>query len=445
MGNPSIFIKIMNEGDIRNYYGKEVCEAIWEIAKDREVGCTRLDGSYLARPAVLNYKGDVTEFVKRGSVSFHGSIERWNNPMELAAGLGKKVLDSNRKGWDFVIDIDCDQGMQFAKISAEMFVGGLKKHGLEPTVKYSGNRGFHIGVPFEAFPEFLDGQPSAEQYPGVPKRVAEYLKDYCREPLAKALEPIVGKGKDPYAYIDIDIGVFSSRHMFRLPYCLHTKTWLVSLPIKPSRIMGFDKRDAEPGAVEVKDKFLERDVGDASKLVRSALFWCANEEKEEPEYREFKPVGAAVSPENFPPCIKKILEGLEDGKKRSVFVLTTFLLNLGWGAEEVKKLLLEWNRKNPEPIGENFLLYTLRDQLRRKRVLMCPNCESDNYYQSYGVCIPDRLCKKIKNPAGYSLAKQKEKRGGKKSGKANAGKAAKGKQKPAKPGKPKGTKAGGKR
>jgi len=407
-----MFINLMDEGDIRNYYRGEVCEAIWETAKDREVGCTRIDGTYLARPAILNYKRDVLEFVKQGTVSFHGSIERWKNPMELAAGLNKKVLDKNRLGWDFVIDIDCDQGMEFAKIAGEILVGGLKKHGLDPTVKYSGNRGFHIGVPFEAFPEFLDGRESAEQYPSLPKKVAEYLKDYCREPLSKALESRIGKGQDPYQYIDIDIGVFSSRHMFRLPYCLHTKTWLVSLPIKPSRIMGFEKEEASPENVEVKDRFLERVEGNASRLVRKALFWCSYEEKEEVEYREFKPVGVAVDMNNFPPCIKNILKGLEDGKKRSVFVLTTFLLNLGWEPEDVKKLLLEWNRKNPECLNQNFLLYTLRDQMRRKRALMCPNCDSENYYTSYGVCKPDRLCEKIRNPAGYALAKQKEKRGG---------------------------------
>ena len=187
---------------------------------------------------------------------------------------------------------------------------------------------------------------------------------------------------------------------------------------------------------------MERGKGDASKIVRKALFWCAYEEKDEPAYKEFAPVGTAVSPDNFPPCIKSVLKGLDDGKKRSVFVLTTFLLNLGWAPEDVKKLLLEWNRKNPEPLGENFLLYTLRDQLRRKKFLMCPNCDSENYYQAYGVCKPDRLCDKIRNPAGYSLARQKEKQGkGKRGKKSETGKGRSGKGDNVKGGK----KAGGRK
>ena len=332
--------------------------------------------------------------------------------MELAAGLNKSVLDKNRIGWDFVIDIDCDKGLEYSKIVGEIFVGSLKKHGLGPSVKYSGNRGFHIGVPFEAFPEFIDGHDSAKDYPGLPKKVAEYLKDYCRAPLSKAMEKLIGKGQDPYKYVDIDIGVFSSRHMFRLPYCLHTKTWLVSLPIKPSAIMGFDPEQAKPENVEIEEKFLNREPQDSSKLVRKALFFSAYEEQDEAKiYREFKPIGAAVAVDNFPPCIKKILKGLQDGKKRSVFILTTFLLNLGWSAEETKKLLQEWNSKNPEPLGGNLLTYTLRDQSRRKKPLMCPNCR--DYYEAIGVCKPDRLCGRIKNPAGYALAKQKEKRTGK--------------------------------
>ena len=97
---------------------------------------------------------------------------------------------------------------------------------------------------------------------------------------------------------------------------------------------------------------------------------------------------------------ERVLEALDQlpAEQRSVFVLTCFLLNLGWKPEDVKAMLIEWNSKNQEPLKEPQLLYTLRDQMRRGKPLMCPNCNADNYYKSYGVCTPDRLCQNIKNP-----------------------------------------------
>jgi len=401
----------MHEEEIKSYYTNEICVAIFECAKDREVGAARIDGSYLSRPAMLAYPNDVRAMIERGTVSFHGSIERWSQPMRLATGLHKKELDSLRTGWDFVIDLDCDQGLEYAKIAAEIFSGILEKHGIkETTVKFSGNRGFHVAVPFEVFPEEIDGIPAEKQYPSLPRKIAEYLKEYGRKSLTKAIASYVDKNDiDAYSYIDVDIGVFSSRHLFRMPYCLHHKTWLASVPLKRSQIMGFSREDAKPGSFDPRLKYLERKSGDATRLVRKALFWHQNERKETAkEFKEFKPLGEALEKDFFPPCIRNILKGVSDGRKRSVFVLTTFLLNMGWGADDVRKVLLEWNSRNQEPLNENTLLYTLRDQLRRGKPLMCPNCEAENYYKSYGVCTPARLCSNIRNPAGYALAKRKE-------------------------------------
>ncbi|MFH1786746.1 MAG: DNA primase small subunit domain-containing protein [archaeon] len=409
---------MMNGDEIRDYYSREVCAAIFECSRDREIGSVREDGKYASRPAAVNYPEDIQSIVRKGAVSFHGSIERWKQPMMLSTGLPKRELDEMRLGWDFVIDIDCDSGLKFASPAAEAFIDALEKHGIRDwSVKFSGNRGFHIGVPFEVFPKHIDFEPTAKKYPALPAKVAEYLKEYCREDIKKNIRKLVGDGPfDPYQYIDIDIGVFASRHLFRLPYCLHQKTWLASIPISRGELKDFDRESAKPENVEVKLRFLERrSSSDASRLIRKATYWAP--EKEASEEREFEPIGEKIDSANFPPCIKNILNGIEDGKKRSVFVLTCFLLNLGWSAEDVKKVLLEWNKKNQDPLNENVLLYTLRDQKRRGKPLMCPNCDAENYYKAYGVCTPDKLCGNIKNPAGYALARRKEKRQGKKKGK----------------------------
>ncbi|MBM3204333.1 hypothetical protein FJZ55_10580 [Candidatus Woesearchaeota archaeon] len=36
-----------------------------------------------------------------------------------------------------------------------------------------------------------------------------------------------------------------------------------------------------------------------------------------------------------------------------------------------------------------------------------PNCNNEAYYKGIGVCQPDSLCKKIKNPVNYTLIRWK--------------------------------------
>ena len=62
-----------------------------------------------------------------------------------------------RKGWDLVIDIDCPY-WPYSKIIADLVVKALRHHHISAiSAKFSGNKGFHIGVPFEAFPQKIAG------------------------------------------------------------------------------------------------------------------------------------------------------------------------------------------------------------------------------------------------------------------------------------------------
>lgn len=398
------------------YYSREVCAAIAEAARDREVAFALPDGRYGTRPNVIKYPRDVEAMLRDGAVSFHGSIERWRNPLELSTELPKFRMEELRIGWDFIIDIDCNFGLEFAKKTASVFLKALDSFKIaDCSLKFSGNRGFHIGVPFEVFPEEIDGKEARLLYPGLPKKIVEYLKGVCVDKLRKeVLKADVPKPDrnieevDPYAFVDIDSGVFSSRHMFRMPYCLHQKTGLVSLPIRVRDLDSFQPEMAKPENVSVKEKFLEREVvSDATELVRSALFHAEFIKKEEDvaEKRDFAPITSPVQEFAFPPCIKKIASGLSDGKKRSAFVLSTFLLNIGWNEGAVLNYLREWNKKNEEPLRDNFLLLTLKSQTRRRKAQTPPNCGNESYYKNFGVCLPDGLCAKIKNPLSYALAR----------------------------------------
>src|SRR6056297_2362817 len=126
--------------DLLEYYSqKELAKRYIELSKYREV-VPAFEDSFGKRPDTINYEGDFNHFVKQGAVSFHGSVELWENPLRIEY---MDDLDSLRKGWDLIIDIDCDENLKLAKKTALRLIEEFNAFGLEPGIKFSGNRGFH--------------------------------------------------------------------------------------------------------------------------------------------------------------------------------------------------------------------------------------------------------------------------------------------------------------
>ena len=115
---------------IVEYYSRpDVQKAILDVSKSREIVSVFKDGRFGKRPDMLQYPEDIMQSVKTGSVSFHGSVERWNQPMKLDAGMTKQQLDALRSGWDVLIDIDVpDFGI--AKVTAQHIIRALREHGV---------------------------------------------------------------------------------------------------------------------------------------------------------------------------------------------------------------------------------------------------------------------------------------------------------------------------
>lgn len=410
------------------YYAQmQVAKKILEFCQDREVVGRTKDGAYGTRPNMLQYVGDLLRMVPQ-FYSFHGSLERWNNPM--AIGEGAK-LDTLRKGWDLVIDLD---GTQFEVIRTcgQLVIEALYAHGINSvSVKFSGNKGFHIGVPFESFPQTVDGVPTARLFPELPRRIALYLKEFIFKEFqselsvqytAKELSGLLGKkpeevtqdGKiNPWAAVSVDTIVVSPRHLIRAPYSLHEKSGLVSTPLKVERLKSFKREDAQPEKVKSEMDFLSRDAkpNEAQELVSLALSTLKREKKSVAPERKVERPTTKLPAECFPPCIKNILLGLKDGRKRSEFILRCFLYRVGWDWKEIEELLLEWNKKNPDPLKENYLLGQLRWHIKQNRDIMPPNCDNESYYKEFRVCDPDKFCQGANNPVVSALRRMKEKTG----------------------------------
>ena len=448
------------------YKRKEIQKAILDSAKDREV-VAQFGAGFGKRPDILSYENDVMEQVKNGATSFHVSEEIWKNPLQLEPTLSRKDLDKIRKGWDLVLDIDC-KDWEFSKLTTYLFIKSLKEHDIKNiSCKFSGNKGFHIGVPSESFPDDLDNEKIKDIFPEGPRKIAKYLLHLISHKYVKVKDNkvffdknssldlielkkkfgdkefiirkcsscnkkidagkknindfecvICGKkvrssqsfmacekcnnvmnkteittgncecgSKDyidlfnPLSIIEVDTILISSRHLYRMSYSFNEKSGLVSVPINPDKVLEFNKLIAKPENVRVsKFKFLDIDgiaAGEAKKLIVEAFDY--EEKKEEIEIKkEFKyeELKEALPEEFFPPCIKLVLEGLDDGKKRALFILVNFFTSVGWSYEKIEERLKEWNKKNKEQLREVYLVGQLRYHKTHKSKVLPPNCSN---------------------------------------------------------------------
>ena len=419
---------------LKHYKRKDIQEEMILHSKNKEVVGSFKGEGYAKRPDILKYPADVLELVKRGVTSFHASEELWSNALQLDPLLKKQDIEKLRIGWDLVIDIDCPY-WEYSKLITNLVIKALKHYNIETvSVKFSGNKGFHVGVPFEAFPKKIGDNETSKMFPDYIRLIALYIKDMIKNiflrnvlemekndinkiatNLKKPIKEISNGSKlDPEKMIDIDTILISSRHLYRMPYSLHEKSGLCSIPIHPNKVMEFEKNQAIPSNIKINPKlrFLDREnirpnqaQGLFDKATEMMTVKKSMEEFQKKEVKYIEIPTEAIPEKFFPPCIKNILKGLEDGKKRSLFVLTNFLTSCGWDYDKIENLLKSWNKKNPEPLREVVLVGQLRYHKQQKKKILPPNCKNSMYYKDFGVCKPDNLCGKIKNPVNYCRRK----------------------------------------
>ncbi len=417
--------------DPKEYYSrKDVQEELLRQAQDKEVQAWfgQIRGR---RPDVIHYLGDLNDMIRKGMTSFHVSEEQWHDPLSLQPGMQKKDLDKFRKGWDCILDLDSKE-LEYSFITGELLIEALKFHDLKNySLKFSGNHGLHIGIPFEAFPDEVNGIPIKDYFPDGIRVIAEYLKDMIKDFLSsrilenqtiekaaqragKTKEDALKDGKfNPYGLVDIDSVLVSSRHLYRAAYSLNEKSGLVSIPLKS--IKDFNKEDAKPENVKVNLKFLDKNQtikGEAKQLLVQAFDWAIKKQKTMPEEikipRIYEPLKNAINEKHFPPCMKILLSGIkEDGKKRAVFLLINFLSNMGWSIEQIEAYLEEWNKKNTPPLQHGYISTQISWFKRQNKKVLPANCDNPAYYKALLVCQPDGFCKFIKNPVNYALKKSK--------------------------------------
>ncbi len=481
---------------LQYYKRKEIQEEMITAALHREAAIRYGDKGFGKRPDILTYPNEILDLAQKGSTSFHASEELWSNPTLLQTGMSKADMRKLGIGWDLIIDIDAPV-WSISKITAWLVVRALKDFGISSvSIKFSGNKGFHIGVPFEAFPRVIKGKETKDLFPHAPRAIAKILLNHMSEQYIgvedrhiifgkgmerrfrvsfEKLKEAVGKereemvtrkcmqchmiikgnalassefvcprceakakgeaeyqtcprcnilmqkvesGKklcacntmefqsdffDPLSVIDVDTILISSRHLFRMPYSLHEKSGLVSLPFNANKVLLFEKKFALPEIVRPsKHRFLDRNTvhpGEAGLLLDKALS-LLEEKEEDQKDQKYEEISEAIPETLFPPSIKRILEGMEDGKKRALFILVNFLECVGWKDEDIEKRIDEWNKKNPESLRQTIIVGHLRYKKASKAKVLPPNYEKD-YYKGIGI-NPTEEEMRYKNPVRYA-------------------------------------------
>src|SRR3989344_2672722 len=411
-----VFYKEERIRKITNFYYSrpEIQKAIFEFSKNRETVPRYFEG-FGRRPDSLQYPGDILELVKKGATSLHCSQELWADPLKITTDMSESQINNLRAGWNLLIDID-SKYIDYSKIMAEIIISFLKFNGVRNLgLKFSGSKGFHIIIPWKSFPKQVNEQETKNMFPEWPRIITRYIINKTKDqPIEKisALERPNKYVKDYQAPKEVmpDLVLVSPRHLFRAPYSLHEKTALVSVVINESDLENFQLKDADPlklSKENIKNFLPDSKEGEASELLMQALDWYresnTGQEKQEKTNTEYKIIKLSnLSDANFPPCIKNILSGIPDGKKRALFVLINLFRSVGMDKDELEKRIYEWNKKNKIPLKEGYIKSQLLWSYRKKPI-MPPNCKE--FYQGIGVCVPDDFCKLIKNPVNYTIRK----------------------------------------
>lgn len=397
------------------YSRKDVQNAIVDFSSHREA-IPRYIESFGKRPDSLLYPFDLFEHVKKGATSFHVSEEIWREPLELKTEMQREQQDELRTGWDLLIDID-SKYLDYSKIAAKLIADALEFHNIKNyAIKFSGSKGFHIIVPWKAFPKEINGIETKKMFPEWARSISKYLSGFIKNQLIdKVSELTTGKVSkyikghdevgDATKHVVPDIILVSPRHLFRAPYSLHEKTRLASIVVEKSELENFNPNQANPLGVKIKNFYPDAKEGEARELLLQSLDWEKAQEKpkekSQGKFAEFKLKN--MNPSLYPPCIQNILKGMKDGKKRALFILINFFRSVNFEKQQIEDEIEKWNKKNSPPLRQGYVQSQIEWTFKQKKMLP-QNCDKP-HYRDIGVCIPDEICSKIKNPVNYPIRK----------------------------------------
>jgi len=180
---------------LSHYSRKDIQREMFEFCKNRETIANFNNKFFAKRPDCFDYPSDIINSAKKGATSFHCSEELWSNPLEINTNMSKEQYNEIKIGWDLLIDIDSPY-LDYGKIAAKLLIKALKRHGVKNYgIKFSGSKGFHIIVPFKAFPKTVSEEKTKDKFPEWPRAIAEYLFNEIKDSMNQEILRLSSKEK----------------------------------------------------------------------------------------------------------------------------------------------------------------------------------------------------------------------------------------------------------
>lgn len=171
-----------------SYYSRlDIQNAMFEFCKNRETVANHNNQFFAKRPDTFDYPSDISNQARQGATSFHASEEIWADPLRINTDMTPQQYNEIKTGWDLLIDID-SPFLDYGKIAARLLIEEFEAHGIQNYgIKFSGGKGFHIIIPFKAFPKELNGLQTKDQFPDWPRAIAQYLFKKIRDKMNKEI------------------------------------------------------------------------------------------------------------------------------------------------------------------------------------------------------------------------------------------------------------------
>lgn len=233
----------------RDYY-PNVADTILKFCKDRHVGFyVVFTGKRFFR---RNFKGRPIQLSSLKDLMFYVDMH-YIDIIPCVHRIGK-----DRPDW-LVVDLDAGDLVSFAAVKkvADATYRVMAKLKLKPVIKFSGSKGFQLWAKpsIAELPRWYEPL----SLPGGTQRERNFFTLYCD--MIRAIQWLVDK-KIPEATIGIplrreqrrdkvllDFASMKQAGLVRVPFGIHSKTGLVSVPIAAGEIKKFKKEHAEPGCV----------------------------------------------------------------------------------------------------------------------------------------------------------------------------------------------------
>ena len=206
----------------------------------------------------------------------------------------------------------------------------------ETEIYYSGQKGVHIVVP----PEVLDIEPN---------RLLNLIYKYIATNVSKYTPNKT-----------VDLKIYDSKRMFRIPNTIHEKTGLYKIRLTYDELKTLSKEEIVTLAKsprKTKPKYYNKNANAHTSFEHSIKSFIKDNNIKNLTDRKYK-----RKIDFIPPCIQNLLDnGAEVGSRNiSIACLASFYKTYGKSEKEAIELIKEWNSKNKTPTNTNELIRTVK-------------------------------------------------------------------------------------